>query len=548
LIPQGAAALEKSTTDAPQADWTSDLDLLAQVIRDKHINPFTKCNREKFDGAVAQVRRRLPTLQDHQILVEFLKLTAMLGDGHTTIQPGKGGRVFRILPVLPVWTQEGLFIAASTTEYQDLLRCRIVGIGSTTLDEAVRRVEALSGGNESARKDATRRWLMQAEVLHALGLTDTPNDVRMEVECPENGRREVLLRPLPANAKEPWVYAYNAGGKELSVSRRPSRDLYGLAWLADSNTLYCWYDSCEDLPNRPVSAWCKEVLAEADRRQVERLVVDLRRNGGGSSRLAQPLIRGLATRPALNRKGKVFVLIGPGTYSSAVLNALDFRSWTKAILVGQPSGGSPNEFGEIKFVALPHSRWLVQYSTRYFKLGKEGETTVKPDVEAPWTAAAYFAGRDPALEAALKFKAGEVGPDAAHSLAAESKDGAAKRDLQQLQGEWRMQSLERNGKKLDDRLVRTYRRTVTDKKHIVTWAEQGVPLKLSTTLTLDPTQNPKAVDVLITDGPLNGKTRLGIYRIDGDIETVCLAQPGKPRPTSFDSKQGAIHVWKRVKK
>jgi hypothetical protein len=56
------------------------------------------------------------------------------------------------------------------------------------------------------------------------------------------------------------------------------------------------------------------------------------------------------------------------------------------------------------------------------------------------------------------------------------------------------------------------------------------------------------VDVLITDGPLKGKTRLGIYKIEGDRETVCLAQPSRPRPNRFDSKQGAIHVWKRVKK
>jgi uncharacterized protein (TIGR03067 family) len=84
-------------------------------------------------------------------------------------------------------------------------------------------------------------------------------------------------------------------------------------------------------------------------------------------------------------------------------------------------------------------------------------------------------------------------------------------------------------------------------KHIVTWEEQGIAQNLITTLSLDPTQNPKAVDVLITAGPLKGKTRLGIYKIEGDIETVCLAQPGKTRPTSFDSRQGAIHVWKRVR-
>jgi uncharacterized protein (TIGR03067 family) len=130
----------------------------------------------------------------------------------------------------------------------------------------------------------------------------------------------------------------------------------------------------------------------------------------------------------------------------------------------------------------------------------------------------------------------------------QSKDEAAKQELQQLQGDWQMESLERNGKKLDEALVRTYKRTVTGNKHTVSWEEHRLAFTLHATLTLDPTNDPKTVDLLLADGPFKGKTRLGIYKLEGDTETVCLAQPGNHRPTSFNSKQGAIHVWKRVRK
>jgi uncharacterized protein (TIGR03067 family) len=124
---------------------------------------------------------------------------------------------------------------------------------------------------------------------------------------------------------------------------------------------------------------------------------------------------------------------------------------------------------------------------------------------------------------------------------------AVQRDLQELQGEWQMQSLERDGKKLPDQLVKTYKRKVKDNRHTVTWKEQGRVLVLDTEIILDPARSPKAVDILLLSGPFKGKKRLGIYKIEGDTETVCLAQPGKDRPTSFDSKQGAIHVWLKVK-
>jgi uncharacterized protein (TIGR03067 family) len=89
---------------------------------------------------------------------------------------------------------------------------------------------------------------------------------------------------------------------------------------------------------------------------------------------------------------------------------------------------------------------------------------------------------------------------------------------------------------------------VKGNEYRVTWVEDGQPEVLNTVMALDPRRNPKAVDILLGNGQFKGKKRLGIYRIEGDTETVCLAQPGKVRPTAFDSSQGAIHVWTRSKK
>jgi uncharacterized protein (TIGR03067 family) len=130
----------------------------------------------------------------------------------------------------------------------------------------------------------------------------------------------------------------------------------------------------------------------------------------------------------------------------------------------------------------------------------------------------------------------------------QTREEAARADLEQMQGKWQMIAMERNGKKLPDPLVKTYQRAVKGNEHRVTWVEDRQPNVLNTLMSLDPRQNPKAVDILLGNGQFKGKKRLGIYRIEGDRETVCLAQPGKPRPTTFDSSQGAIHVWTRAKK
>jgi uncharacterized protein (TIGR03067 family) len=47
------------------------------------------------------------------------------------------------------------------------------------------------------------------------------------------------------------------------------------------------------------------------------------------------------------------------------------------------------------------------------------------------------------------------------------------------------------------------------------------------TFRLDPTRKPKAMDMLITEGPdYQGQTALAIYALDGDHLIWCPAKPG----------------------
>ena len=71
------------------------------------------------------------------------------------------------------------------------------------------------------------------------------------------------------------------------------------------------------------------------------------------------------------------------------------------------------------------------------------------------------------------------------------------------------------------------------------------------TSEIDPTKKPKAVDLTVTEGANSGKTTLGIYAFKDDTRTVCLAQPGKERPTEFAAPAESGHILavrKRVKK
>jgi hypothetical protein len=409
--------------------WRTELDSVVDCLKRKHWNAFFKLKREDFEKSVAELREKIPRLKDHEVLVEFMKLVALVGDGHTLVYEIGPKNAFRRYPLEFVWTRDGLFIDAAAKEHEALLRGQVLGIGKADLKEVLRRISAVQAAeNESWRKDMALGHLNRAELLAALDIVDDMEKSPFTLLDSSGKKRQVLLAPLTPGAKTEWVRAFDPAAKGVSASRRNPREAYGLQWQEDTRTLYCWYDRCRDVPKRPVSAWCKEVLQQVDAKPVSRVIVDLRRNGGGNSALAEPLIEGLRSRDKVNEEGKLFVLIGRRTFSSAADNAIQFRQRTRAVLIGLPTGGSPNCPGECKYLDLPYSGWEVQYSTKYFRLTENGmrtispvdyalwqlaiglgrskpaDSTILPDIVVEPTSMDYFAGQDPVLAAAIKYE------------------------------------------------------------------------------------------------------------------------------------------------
>ena len=76
--------------------------------------------------------------------------------------------------------------------------------------------------------------------------------------------------------------------------------------------------------------------------------------------------------------------------------------------MGEPTGGKPNTYGEVRTFELPNSKLVVAYSTKYFRLIKSADPpSVIPDQLIETSSADYFAGRDPVLEFVLGIDGGK---------------------------------------------------------------------------------------------------------------------------------------------
>ena len=120
---------------------------------------------------------------------------------------------------------------------------------------------------------------------------------------------------------------------------------------------------------------------------------------------------------------------------------------------------------------------------------------------------------------------------------AKSLPDAVAEELEKFQGTWRQIAHERDGvTDPPDEQGWEPRVTFAGDAFVVTQADGSTPIK--GTFKIDPTREPKALDLTDTFGADGGKTFLAIYALEGDRLTFCAADAGQERPTEFRTGLG----------
>ena len=120
-------------------------------------------------------------------------------------------------------------------------------------------------------------------------------------------------------------------------------------------------------------------------------------------------------------------------------------------------------------------------------------------------------------------------------------------DLQNIQGEWQAVGLEDDGRTIPAAKVKQTTVTVSGQGYTL---RQGGQVISGVIARIDPSANPATIDFRRargSDGP--GQSYRGIYLLEGDEFSVCVAPPGKARPTDLDSGRGSgcwLYLLRRV--
>jgi hypothetical protein len=386
-----------------QKRWQEDLEYFARELPAKHIQFARIVSPEKFEREVREIERAVPELSDSEIVLRLMRQTASLNVAHTRVSWPTAPLAFREYPLAFYWFSDGLAIAAATPEHRQAVGARVLRIGRRTPKEVQKAVAAfIAHDNDASLLGESPVFMRAAELLQYLKIAEADGQLRLLLEQ-TNGRRLALqVTPAPAETQAIWVQLWDAWAIPRKLPAKSADDYYWYQLLPEMRTLYVQYNYCANAPGNSFASFARSLFASADTQAVERVVVDLRGNGGGSSPVTEPLLEGLKSRPALSAKGHLYVLIGRGTCSSGMMAALRLWDGFGAILVGEPTGGKPNAYGDFRIMSLPNSRIEIHYSTQWFHLVGRDRPSLNPDVRAPQSLKDCLAGHDPALEAALR--------------------------------------------------------------------------------------------------------------------------------------------------
>ena len=429
--PPSSAAPAAIGSTITRDDARADVDVLMHTLDDVHPNLYANWPRDSVKLARERLVGDLPaSLSRSEFWIRLAPFVAGFGDGHTNVSmPREEARRLQaagalVFPPSIVINDEG-HVVVSVPIIRDAglaASDRVLSLNGMNVDSLVRAwMSEQSGESERFRAANVASSFRDLLLLHALAapyriVTQHGEETRT-IELA--GISQDSLRAVAARVNSQRTTAPN-----FTYELLPSRVAY-MNFSSMGGDIERF--------KTDVAAMFRRVAADSARV----LVVDLRGNGGGDSRLGEELLRYITTKPyrmsaakdwkmsaeyrsyfktwvhpairwthgwqffSTGRQlmngpdGKIVtfpetaeahspaepffprptcVLIGPQTFSSAVDLADAIKTYHLATLVGEETGGRPNGFGEAYVFRLPLSQLAVSVSSALF-IRASGDTT-----------------------------------------------------------------------------------------------------------------------------------------------------------------------------
>lgn len=378
------------TTDTLSSDlMMTEFNYLLEKILEVHPDPKRNLNQTSWNELIVETERKLEKpLQTTEYFYVIQSFVSKIEDSHTYVYPSTIES--RVLPLEFQWVGGELIVTDSSAENinrGDKLT-HIEGKDIKEIMDLVRDI--ISSENEYWTKHLSRQFIRLEMFLSEI-LTVKGDYLAVTVSNTDEHTKNINVNWMNVDKPKPKQSSLNEEAWYGYELKQPNN--IGYYYLNESNVTVEYEQSVRD--------FFKEVAEQ----QLENIIIDLRKNGGGNSGVVDVFIRhipvntyknfGMFTRfsePASIQRGyeqvdgyyeqppsivqnyhlkptfygDVYILVGNGTYSSANMFATLFHDSGLAKIIGEPTGNAPSSFGDILHFSLPYTGFDLLISHKEF--------------------------------------------------------------------------------------------------------------------------------------------------------------------------------------
>lgn len=266
-----ALTMTLSGRSQTQNELKEDLEYFAQNLPQKHINLFAKISKTEFESKVSQIESQLNSLDKEAFLNELFKLLVPVGDEHTRVEPetmGSGN-----VPVQFSIFAEGVFITAIDSVHAELLLTKVIKVNGLPIDKVINECKTIiQPHNPSYFNTMMLYYLGNAPILKGLRISNSAEEIIYTLEC-ENG--EII----DISFKSGGVQGLVTANKQFQKADMHSNS-YWYKYDVANRSIYFNYLNCRNDSQLPFEDFTSELFKSIETNSPEKIIVDLRFNGG----------------------------------------------------------------------------------------------------------------------------------------------------------------------------------------------------------------------------------------------------------------------------
>ena len=233
------------TTNAAQR-WRADLEFIMEKMKLLHYNMYNTNSPGVWNALYSKTYKHIPEMSSEKIILNFMELAALAGEGHTKVLPPESGPMaFHSLPIELYYFKDGFFIKKAIKKYKDLVGKKVISIGSKSINELFKKCFVYRGhDNKMHYIKMAPRYLVMMETLKDMGAVNGLDKVNFEVEDNNGKGKDETIEAVTMNKiddipEEEWVSmnSFSTNPLPLEASRNSGKDFW-FEYLPEESLIY----------------------------------------------------------------------------------------------------------------------------------------------------------------------------------------------------------------------------------------------------------------------------------------------------------------------